>query len=77
MIFLLALAFVLTGWLLAGLPIVGSLCYVLALLAFWVAERIESVNLGEPILTPRASICLALAQLVGFVVLLYRLAGAP
>lgn len=76
MILVLAAAFILTGWLLADLPIVGSLFYVLSLLAFWLAERFVSIDTGGPLLAPRASIALALAQLVGFAVLLSRLAGA-
>ena len=67
--------FRLFGYALGTLGPIGAGVYVFVLVAFWLAFIFETLDLGEPLLNNRETLFVALAQVAGFVLLLFRLTG--
>lgn len=70
---ILVLFFLLFGHALGTFGAIGAGVY--ALVAFWLAFIFETLDLGEPLLNNRETLFVALAQVAGFVLLLFRLTG--
>lgn len=70
---ILAPCFLLFGYALGTFGAIGAGVYVFALVAFWLAFVFETLDLGEPLLNNRETLFVALVQVAGFVLLLFRL----